>query len=112
MPSFVKISSGLVKMYQEEVLGKLVVVQHLWLEPWDTSGRRSVETLPLERLRTSADGGAGPEQVGADLGADAAERKDAVDQVNKVWKEMQAGDRMPPPPMQGLPPSTSAPWKR
>lgn len=32
MPNFVKIHRGLVKMYQEEVLGKRVVVQHLFLD--------------------------------------------------------------------------------
>jgi serine/threonine-protein phosphatase 2A activator len=31
MPNFRKIHKGLVKMYQEEVLGKRVVVQHLFL---------------------------------------------------------------------------------
>jgi hypothetical protein len=31
MPNFRKIYKGLVKMYQEEVLGKRVVVQHLFL---------------------------------------------------------------------------------
>lgn len=30
-PTFTKIHSGLLKMYQEEVLGKRVVVQHLCL---------------------------------------------------------------------------------
>lgn len=31
MPNFKKIHKGLVKMYAEEVLGKRVVVQHLFL---------------------------------------------------------------------------------
>src|SRR5687767_3170663 len=45
-PNFNKVHGGLVKMYQEEVLGKRVVVQHLWLEPWDETGGRPTEVLP------------------------------------------------------------------
>jgi hypothetical protein len=37
-------------MYQEEVLGKRVVVQHLWLEPWDETGGRPTEVLPLLKV--------------------------------------------------------------
>jgi serine/threonine-protein phosphatase 2A activator len=34
MPNFRKIHKGLLKMYQEEVLGKRVVVQHLFLDEY------------------------------------------------------------------------------
>jgi hypothetical protein len=53
-------------MYQEEVLGKRVVVQHLWLEPWEEG--RKLEELPksieeLEKERNERNVGIQPSMI-------------------------------------------------